>query len=362
MSTSSIDGAGAAFNGGGRQQRPPSSVGGKGVVALLRRGGCERTTSHGTSSCRSPFLCLGLSSLILVFSSLLLLEITSDNTSGTTTTSGEISVSRTLMVRGAQREDERVFAVALPFHENDTQAMVATLTKSSAWSAVRVQKEVGIAIDLILYTSGCPDNKHEEQEGQVQQSQIPDTVLSITQQGGIVMFREIRMAYGCLSPDEDRSHAQHALSNMFYKIFLDPEVSKEYFASYERLLLLDWRATAAVSPQALEKIRNLAFLPVHSHIWMMGGMAQGPSVDRAVRTGQSTNLALSGHIDGNAVYKLHDDDFHSFLRYVRVRHPPEFRSNVFDLAIWKSVYDLPYTWLIYQALAPMFKYTQLVRS
>lgn len=90
--------------------------------------------------------------------------------------------------------------------------------------------------------------------------------------------------------------------------------------------------------------------------WIKGSVYLGGVFDRAV--GQ--DWTWIGHINGNAMYRLHQPMFSRFLQIVMDLEPPGHFWKPFDVSIWKVLHDFPYFWHAYQRIAKHFVYADFV--
>ena len=61
-----------------------------------------------------------------------------------------------------------------------------------------------------------------------------------------------------------------------------------------------------------------------------------------------------GHINGNALYTLHSAEFERFLRLTAEMEPPSHYWKLFEVSMWKTLHDLPYSWHLYQLYRHQF--------
>lgn len=90
--------------------------------------------------------------------------------------------------------------------------------------------------------------------------------------------------------------------------------------------------------------------------WMKGSIYLGDLFDGA--GGQDWTWA--GHINGNALYRLHQPMFTQFLQIVMDLEPPGHFWKPFDVSIWKVLHDFPYFWHAHQRIAKHFMYADFV--
>ena len=79
-----------------------------------------------------------------------------------------------------------------------------------------------------------------------------------------------------------------------------------------------------------------------------------------------------GHINGNAIYNNTDPAFVEFVDYTKTRwsrtvssgdseSKVEYRYS-YDVALWATIADFPYSWPLWQRFADKFVTTRLVRG
>lgn len=91
---------------------------------------------------------------------------------------------------------------------------------------------------------------------------------------------------------------------------------------------------------------------------VLGARYRGRAFDEVVKDASSWSWV--GHINGNALYKLHDADFNQFLRLTVEREPPSHYWKPFDVAMWRTLYNFPYSWHLYQVHGDRFRTTSAV--
>lgn len=84
--------------------------------------------------------------------------------------------------------------------------------------------------------------------------------------------------------------------------------------------------------------------------------------------------SVLGHINGNALYNNTDPAFVDFIDYTRVRwtESPEADPKdgekkgiyiyPYDVALWATIADFPYSWPLWQRFSDKFINTHLVRE
>lgn len=162
-------------------------------------------------------------------------------------------------------------------------------------------------------------------------------------------FRQVRFLMANLPPRSPEDRYPLGSSVMFFRAMELPGLVDDYRYMY-------WMEADQRPCQAgwLDKIYALAIS--RPGFWMIGSI---------VRDGQQSNTyySFADHINGNALYRLDDPEFHTFLGRVQ----EEFAKNkgrflsAFDIAIY-LVARHSLTFSEYAAIKHRFHYTQLVQN
>ena len=107
-----------------------------------------------------------------------------------------------------------------------------------------------------------------------------------------------------------------------------------------------------VRPFWLDKVYDLT---LHDDFWMKGGRYRGRAFDEVIK--DSSSWGWVGHLNGNSLYKLHDPSFIAFLQLTMEREPPSHFWKPFDIAMWRTLCDFPYSWHFYQTFGDKFQTT-----
>ena len=142
-------------------------------------------------------------------------------------------------------------------------------------------------------------------------------------------------------------------SNMFFKLLIHQAAS--LLAPFTHLYWMEWDVKP-VRPYWVEKLYDLT---LHDEFWMKGGRYRGRAFDEVVK--DSSSWGWVGHLNGNAVYKLHDPVFLSFLQLTVEREPPSHFWKPFDIAMWRTLCDFPYSWHFYQSYGDKFQTTTAIQ-
>ena len=143
-------------------------------------------------------------------------------------------------------------------------------------------------------------------------------------------------------------------SNMFFKLML--QLAPRLLQPYSHIYWMEWD----VKPVRAVWLDALRFITSGEEFWMKGGRYRGRAFDDVVLADPKA-WSWIGHLNGNALYKLHSAAFNRFLELVVEREPPSHFWKPFDIAIWKTLYDLPYSWHLYQIYGGMFQTTGVIQ-
>ena len=143
-------------------------------------------------------------------------------------------------------------------------------------------------------------------------------------------------------------------SNMFFRLMLN--LSSTHLQPYSHMYWMEWD----VKPVRSGWLDALSGPLLSEPFWMKGGRYRGRAFDELVQRDPSSWMWV-GHLNGNALYALHDAEFNAFLQLVMEREPPSHFWKPFDVAIWKTLHDLPYSWHLYQVHGDKFITTSAIR-
>lgn len=85
-------------------------------------------------------------------------------------------------------------------------------------------------------------------------------------------------------------------SMQFYKMFLDPDVSK-HFRGYDALSVVEWDVTVA-QEESFDKLYHAAFAG-EDPFWVKGSVLAGPNFHETATMPSMWHIL--GHINGNAI-------------------------------------------------------------
>lgn len=142
-------------------------------------------------------------------------------------------------------------------------------------------------------------------------------------------------------------------SVQFYKLFLDSKV-RDQIKQYDALALIEWDVIVA-HERSFEMLYRAAFGGVEP-FWMKGSTLEGTNFHDTVISSEQRHIL--GHINGNAIYNNTDPAFVDFVNYTLARWD---YSYSYDVALWVTIADFPYSWPLWQRFARKFVATNLVR-
>ena len=164
-------------------------------------------------------------------------------------------------------------------------------------------------------------------------------------------YKDMATVFAELQPEEDGY--PEGPSNMFFKLMTTLAVPLLSHATH--LYWMEWDVKP-VRPMWLDV---LYYATMGEPFWIKGGRYRGRAFDNAVR--DPSSWSWIGHINGNALYKLHDTEFERFMALTIEREPPSHFWKPFDIAIWKTLLDFPYSWHLYQVYGEKFQTTSIIQ-
>lgn len=141
-------------------------------------------------------------------------------------------------------------------------------------------------------------------------------------------------------------------SVQFYKIFLDTDV-RSHFECYDAVAIIEWDVTVA-HDQSFERLYNAAF-DDGEPFWVKGSILAGTNFHGTAAV--TDNWRVLGHINGNAIYNNTDTAFVDFIKYTLDRWNYDYS---YDVALWATIADFPYSWPLWQRYYKKFVATNLV--
>ena len=141
---------------------------------------------------------------------------------------------------------------------------------------------------------------------------------------------------------------------MFYKMFLDKGVRSELF-DYDALAIMEWDVLVATD-NSFEELYHAAFRG-NEDFWVKGSNLEGTNFHSSATVSEMWHVL--GHINGNAIYNNNDPAFVEYVDYTRTRWSYTYP---YDVALWLTISDFPYSWPLYQRYSNKFVTTNLVRG
>ncbi len=141
-------------------------------------------------------------------------------------------------------------------------------------------------------------------------------------------------------------------SVQFYKMFLDEGVKAE-LEEYDALAIIEWDVLVA-SDRSFAELYRAAFSNSED-FWVKGSNLEGTNFHTVAESSEMWHVM--GHINGNAIYNNNDPVFAEFVEYTLARW--EYRYP-YDVALWATISDFPYSWPLWQHYSSKFVTTNLV--
>ena len=143
-------------------------------------------------------------------------------------------------------------------------------------------------------------------------------------------------------------------SVMFFKMFLDEDIRSQ-LSAYDALAIVEWDVLVA-SDRSFEELYHAAFR-VNEEFWVKGSNLEGTNLHSSAEVSEMWRVL--GHINGNAIYNNNDPAFVEYVEYTRARWEYKYP---YDVALWLTISDFPYSWPLYQRYSSKFVITNLVSS
>ena len=139
----------------------------------------------------------------------------------------------------------------------------------------------------------------------------------------------------------------------FYKMFLDEGVKAE-LSEYDALALIEWDVLVA-SDRSFEELYRAAF-DNSEEFWVKGSNLEGTNFHAVAESSEMWHVM--GHMNGNAIYNNNDPVFADYVEYTLARWEYKYP---YDVALWATISDFPYSWPLWQRYSSKFVTTNLVR-
>ncbi|CAM9371978.1 unnamed protein product, partial [Choristocarpus tenellus] len=194
-------------------------------------------------------------------------------------------------------------------------------------------------MDLILYYAGKEDNSST-------------AVFNDLREMDSTCFTSMRLVYGRLT--EEEMAYPIGPSVQFFKMFLDEGV-KEHFSCYDMLAWIEWDVIVT-HDTSFERLYLAAFSN-DEPFWVKGSTLAGDNFHTTSALAGSWHIL--GHLNGNAIYSNTDPTFKEFLSYARAQWG---YSYPFDVVMWATVSDFPYSWPLWQRYSRKFVTSSLISN
>ncbi|CAM9670176.1 unnamed protein product, partial [Ectocarpus fasciculatus] len=143
-------------------------------------------------------------------------------------------------------------------------------------------------------------------------------------------------------------------SVQFYKLFLEDAI-KEALEGFGAIAVMEWDVLVAHG-KSFEKLYMAAFDAVEP-FWVKGSILAGTNFHGTATI--TDNWHMLGHINGNAIYNNSDPAFADFVEFTLARWG---YSYSYDVALWATVSDFPYSWPLWQRFSSKFVSTNLIAN
>lgn len=141
-------------------------------------------------------------------------------------------------------------------------------------------------------------------------------------------------------------------SVQFYKLFLDEKVST-HFSEYDALSIIEWDVLVA-KDTSFEQLYHSTF-DATEPFWVKGSILEGTNFHQTA--GRAEMWHILGHINGNAIYNNNDPEWIEFVEYTLARWQYEYP---YDVSLWATISDFPYSWPLWQRYSSKFVTTNVV--
>ena len=250
---------------------------------------------------------------------------------------------------GVQAAASHQLVVVVPFVAEDVEHLVAGL---HGWAALgpacspRVNRTTG-GVSLRFFHPKTASAYRATGTPLLDQllKAAPELAANVTR-----CFDSIETVFAALTPAQDGYPA--GPSNMFFMLML--QLAAALLPAFTHMFWMEWDVRP-VRPFWLDRLQAAT----HGEaFWMKGSRYRGRAFDEVVKTASAWSWV--GHLNGNALYRLHDPDFHQLLRLIVEQEPPSHWWKPFDVSIWKTLHDFPYSWHLYQMHADRFQTTAVM--
>ena len=141
-------------------------------------------------------------------------------------------------------------------------------------------------------------------------------------------------------------------SLQFYKLFLD-ETIRSNLRRFDAIAIIEWDVIVA-DEKSFDVMYRAAFDALEPY-WVKGASLAGINFHETAL--QSPQWCILGHINGNAIYSNSDPAFVEFLEFTLARWGTSYS---YDVAMWATIADFPYSWPLWQRFSSKFVSSNLV--
>ncbi|CAN0456913.1 unnamed protein product [Ascophyllum nodosum] len=226
-------------------------------------------------------------------------------------------------------------AVVVPTHRGELPRVASSLQRWPS-SCSPVTKR---SVDLVLYYAEGDEDSEAAKE-----------VVEVTTATAGLCFATTRVVYAYLDDEED--FYPKGPSVQFYKMFLDEGVSFQ-LEQYDALAIIEWDVLVA-DDRSFEELYKAAFSGT-GDVWVKGSNVGGTSFHPTSEVQEMWHIL--GHINGNAIYNNNDPAFVEYVKYTRARWQYDYS---YDVALWLTISDFPYSWPLWQRYNSKFVATNLI--
>ncbi|CAM9820997.1 unnamed protein product [Ectocarpus fasciculatus] len=235
-------------------------------------------------------------------------------------------------VLSGQVSHDNIMAVVVPIYDGDEDAAMTALSK---WPMTCYHNTLN-GVDLVIYKA----------EALVDPDHIPQVPRQASH-----CFRQTKIVGANILP-KDNVYPKGA-SVMFYKMFLDAEVA-HFLDEYDALAVIEWDVFVAHST-SFAKLYDATFYS--EPFWVKGSTLDGVEFHQTAQIKDMWHIL--GHLNGNAIYNNTDPAFTQFVNYTLTRW--EYLYS-YDVALWATISDFPYSWLLWQRYSSHFVATKLISN
>ncbi|CAM9352251.1 unnamed protein product, partial [Ectocarpus sp. 13 AM-2016] len=235
-------------------------------------------------------------------------------------------------VYSGRASHDKLLAVVVPIYDGDEDPAMAALSK---WPKTCYYNTLN-GVDLVIYKA----------EGLADEDHLPQVPRRSSQ-----CFRQTKIIRANLT-QEDNVYPKGA-SVMFYNMFLDAGVAHS-LEEYGALAVVEWDVFVAHST-SFSRLYEAAFYS--EPFWVKGSTLGGTEFHQTAHLRDMWHIL--GHLNGNAIYNNTDPAFTQFVNYTLKRW--EY-SYSYDVALWATLSDFPYSWLLWQRFSSHFVATKLISN